>query len=315
MLRYAADRRTLAFVALYFVLQALLWSANPTAPWLVAAGMVLVAVLSWLIAVITHNTLHSPVFHRRWHNQLFQLALTLSYGWPVSEYLPGHNLSHHRFTQKRRDVMRTTKVDHRWNLLNLLAFFPRVASQLVGANYRYARLSRERRGAWYRQMRLELIVCWSANFALLALDWRRFLLFVFVPHLWAVWGITTVNFLQHDGCDGDHPANHSRNFVGRAFNWLTFNNGYHGIHHLEPGLHWSLLPSEHAVRVHPFIHPALEQRSLLVYLWRAFVWPGGRVRYDGRPMVVSGEGPDQEWIPELMGTRDGGPGELGQALG
>ena len=117
------------------------------------------------------------------------------------------------------------------------------------------------------------------------------------PTQYAVWGITTVNFLQHDGCDNDHPVNHSRNFMGKVFNWFTLNNGFHGIHHETPGLHWSLLPAEHQKRVAPFIHPNLDQPNFVVYLWRTFGWPGKRLRYDGAPLVLPQEGPDEEWIP------------------
>ena len=35
-------------------------------------------------------------------------------------------------------------------------------------------------------------------------------------------------------------------------NWFTFNNGYHGIHHMKPGLHWSLAPEVHAKELAPF---------------------------------------------------------------
>ena len=104
-----------------------------------------------------------------------------------------------------------------------------------------------------------------------------------LPHQYAAWGIITMNLLQHDGCDENSEYNHSRNFVGKLVNWWTYNNGYHTIHHMEPGLHWSLLPAEHAKRVAPFIHPNLDQPSLLAYLWRTFVWPGKRMTYDGKP--------------------------------
>ena len=56
-----------------------------------------------------------------------------------------------------------------------------------------------------RQLRLEIAVVWGVKLALFLVDWRKALLFVLVPHLFAVWGITAVNFVQHDGCDEDHP--------------------------------------------------------------------------------------------------------------
>jgi fatty acid desaturase len=81
---------------------------------------------------------------------------------------------------------------------------------------------------------------------------------VVVPQLIANLGIVGINFLWHDGCDPEHPVNHSRNFTGSLLNFLSLNNGYHGMHHEEPGMHWSLLPEAHARRIHPGLHPALE---------------------------------------------------------
>ena len=101
--------------------------------------------------------------------------------------------------------------------------------------------------------------------ALLFIDWRKALLFVLIPHVFAVWGITAVNFVQHDGCDEDHPYNHSRNFVGEWFNWLTFNNGYHGMHHVQPGLHWTA-PAARARRAASPVHSPGARAALALAL-------------------------------------------------
>ncbi|HSQ66798.1 MAG TPA: fatty acid desaturase [Polyangiaceae bacterium] len=297
MLRYRADVRTLAFVTFYYVLVTAEWRLAPWRWYVVVPLVALTCVVSWICAVITHNTLHSPVFKSRNANKLFQLALTCAYGFPVSEYVPGHNLSHHKFTQKRADLMRTSKARQGWNLLNLFVFFPRVGLDIFSENYRYAGMMKQKLPRWYQQLIIEMIVCWGSKAALLLLDWRKALVFIVVPHLYAVWGITTVNFVQHDGCDEDDEYNHSRNFVGKIFNWFTFNNGFHGIHHEHPGLHWSLCREAHYAELHEGIHPALEQKSLAVYVFKTFVYPGKRLRYDDKPVVLPEDGPDAEWIP------------------
>jgi fatty acid desaturase len=199
--------------------------------------------------------------------------------------------------------MRTTKVDFQWNLLNLLALFPTVAADVTRANIRYASFARESRPRWYADRRLETFVTWGLKIALLLVDWKKALLFVFVPHLGAVWGVTTVNYLWHDGCDTDHEFNHSRNFVGKFFNWFHFNAGFHGMHHLEPGLHWSLLPERHYEVISPHVHKALELPSFTLYMLKTFVFQPRRLRFDGQPVVMPQEGPDEDWITAASDAR------------
>ena len=311
MLRFTADRRTLAFITAYYALVVYQWMAPSPFVGVRIALVMLTCAISWIAAVITHNTLHSPVFKNRTLNRMFQVVLTCAYGFPVSEYVPGHNLSHHRYMQQRRDVMRTTKVNTSSNLLNFILFVPRVAFDVTGANMRYMKIMRDQRPQWFHQFIIEATFCWGSKLVLLAIDWRKTLPIIVLPHLFAVWGITAVNYLQHDGADDEHPYNHSRNFVGRVFNWFTFNNGFHGMHHLEPGLHWSLLAKAHEEQVHPHIDPRLEQKSLLVYVFHAFFWPGQRVRFDGKAMVIPEEGPDLDWIPATGGSNP----ELGAVAG
>ena len=295
MLRYRADIRTLAILTSYAGLFIVGWVLYPSGP-LLWAWVTVLCVVSWLCAVVAHNTVHCPVFTKRWMNRAFQVWVSLSYGFPISEYIPGHNLSHHRYTQMREDVMRTTKVRFRWNLLNLLFFFPAVTPAILRGNARFKRLRSHKATAWRRQFMLETAVVWGVKVALLLLDWRKALLLMVVPHAFANFGIVTINFLWHDGCDAEHPVNHSRNFVGPLLNFVGVNNGYHGIHHMEPGLHWSLLPQAHAERVRPGLHSALEQPSLPRYLFRTFVYPGKRIRFDGTPLVVADLGPDRDWV-------------------
>ncbi|MEZ4440688.1 MAG: fatty acid desaturase [Polyangiaceae bacterium] len=297
MLRYRADLRTLAFVAIYFGLTIGLWIVQPK-QWFIAVPWVIVTCFfSFFGAVITHNTVHAPVFEQRWLNRIFQVVLTLTYGHPVSSFVPGHNLSHHKHTQSRKDVMRTSKMRFRWNLLNGLFFMFRMAPDIMRADSKYAAAMRTRKPAWFHQMLLELISLYAVYAVLLILDWRLFLLYVYLPHRYAGWGIITMNLLQHDGCDETSAYNHSRNFTGRWVNFFTFNNGFHTIHHHKASLHWSLTPEAHAEEIAPHIDPRLDEPSLLAYVWRAFIWPAKRLRYDGTPLVLPEEGPDEDWIP------------------
>lgn len=306
-LRHRADLRSFAFVGVYFALVTAQWLWAPT-DWRVALPLfAATCVFSFLGAVITHNAIHAPIFTSRTHNRIFQVILSLTYGSPVSSYVPGHNLSHHKHTQSERDVMRTTKVRGRSNLLNMLEFVPRVAIAIMRNDAVYTGQMKDRHRAWYRQFKIEQTVVSGVTILLFFFDWKKALVYWLVPHLYAAWGIIGMNYLQHDGCDVTHPYNHSRNFVGKVINWWTFNNGYHGMHHLVPGLHWSLLPAAHAKKVAPYIDPRLDEPNFVTYIFRTFVWPGRRQMFDGSPVVLPEPSEDANWVPRPEET----PEDLG----
>ena len=201
--------------------------------------------------------------------------------------------------------MRTSKVRFRWNLLNLLAF-PFAVDARHPPGQRALRKAQGEPGLAASSCGSRRSIVWGVKLGLLALDWRKALCFVVVPQLIANLGIVGINFLWHDGCDPDHPVNHSRNFTGRLLNYLALNNGYHGMHHEEPALHWSLLPEAHARRIRPGLHPALEQPSILVYAWRTFVYPGRRETFEGKPVTFPDVDDDLDWVVPEREQRPGG---------
>jgi fatty acid desaturase len=294
-LKYKADRRSIAFLLICYALVAVGFVYQPQGA--TRVGLVAAACLfAFLCAVIAHNTVHVPIFKKKWMNRVFQVFHSFGYGHAISAYVPGHNLSHHQYTQSEKDILRTSKFRFRWNLLNQLFFTPRVAPAIIKAEMRYTKHARKRRPVWFKQMMTETLILRSAQLVLLLIDWQAFLLYVMIPHTYAAWGIIGINFVQHDGCDAASRYNHSRNIVGRWLNWWTFNNGYHGIHHMKSSLHWSLLPEAHAKELAPHVHPELDQKSLIAYCLRAFLFPGTRMTFDGKPVVLPELKPDEDWI-------------------
>ena len=218
-LRYAEDVRTLLFIGTYFLLLILAWTSThqPWYIWLIFS--VLLCLWSFFCATIVHNTIHSPIFRKKSWNKVFQMVLSLTYGHPVSAYVPGHNFSHHRFTQTPLDSIRTQKARFRWNFLNQLLFFYLMVPAILRSERKFIRRMRAERPKWYRQYIIESIILNTFRISLLILDWRAFICFVLIPHQYAAWGIVGTNYWQHEGCDETHPYNHSRNFTGK---WLNF---------------------------------------------------------------------------------------------
>jgi len=300
MLRYKADRRTLFVVTLYFVAAITPWLLWPNLNnWQTALLVILNCYLSFTCAIIVHNTIHAPIFKKKGMNKFFQVVLSFTYGHSTSAYVPGHNFSHHKYTQTDKDAIRTTKARFKLNILNQLFFFFIMSGDILKGEIRFAQKMRKERPEWFRQYLLELVLVIGTKIALLIVNWKCALLFIVIPHQYAAWGIVSTNYFQHDGTDHDHPYNHSRNFTGKGLNWILFNNGFHGAHHMKPNLHWSLLPAYHEEHLRPYIHPSLDRESLLAYLFETHIYPAKRIDYLGQPLVLAPEVKDVDWVAEV----------------
>lgn len=300
MLRYKADRRTLAVVGLYFVVAVTPWFLWPN----MGTGQILfwVAInclISFMCAVIVHNTIHVPMFKKRWMNKVMQVILSFTYGHSTSAYVPGHNFSHHKYTQTDRDSIRTSKARFKINFFNQLFFFFLMSGDIIKGELRFAALMRKERPDWFRQYVMEMILVVGVKVVLLFINWKCAVLFMLIPHQYAAWGIVGTNYFQHDGCDETHPYNHARTFTGGFLNYILFNNGYHGAHHDKPNLHWSLLPAYHNDKIVPYIHPSLNRVSLLAYLIEAHIYPAKRIDYLGNPLVLAPSTPDVDWVKDV----------------
>jgi len=307
-LRWDADIRMLVFEGIYFVSTALaLLYATPR---LDLSTFVLGFWLwfwSFVGAVAVHNCVHTPPFKVAWMNSVWSIVLSLTIGLPVSTYVPGHNFSHHRYIETRKDIMRTVQMTYKWNVLNLLLFFPSISIQTQRNDARYFMAQREKGRPIWHQVVLEAC-CWWASYAILAiLSPSQFVFWVLLPHLFAKDAIVSLNMLQHDCCDPNSKHDFARNFVGPVVNFFCYNNGYHTIHHMFPGKHWSTLKAEHDEKVKPFNHRNLNRENILGYMFEAYVYPGRRVMYDGSEFVLPADAtaPLIDWAVDAKETHDG----------
>jgi len=308
LLHYKADYRTILFVAAYFVIAYGGFFAYILYPdlrtWtVVIPWCTLTSFSSFSCAVIVHNTIHTPIFRKKSHNKIFQLVLSLAYGYSVSAYVPGHNFSHHKEVQSSKDNMRTSKARFRFHLLNQLLFFFIVTPDILKSEKKFIAKMKTDKPAWYKQWRLEMILVHVVRFGILLISLPTSLaagaIFIWGPHLYAAWGVVSTNVWQHDGCDINHKYNHSRTITSPLINFFLFNNGYHGAHHDRPSLHWSLLPAFHEKNIAPYINPNLSQSSMLVYLFKAYIFPGKRLNYDGSEFVLEDAVPDEDWVADI----------------
>jgi fatty acid desaturase len=225
---------------------------------------------SFLNGVVIHNHLHQGIFTSRRLNLWFRGVLSFGALYPVTANVAAHNLVHHHFDDGGRpDWVAPGQTQFRWNLMNLI-HFPNIVGTITFAGvHRWLQL--EGRLAFRRQYVFEQAVAFGVTGALLVLDFWPGLFFVVLPQLFGARWILRMNLIQHEGCDLGSEWNHSRNFTGRAYNWIMCNNGYHTIHHNRAGLHWSEWAAAHAREVAPRIDPSLNERSMTWYLVRTYL--------------------------------------------
>lgn len=305
LLRYKADKRTLAFVATYYLFtltgflyfdvlyEYYFWS-------ILIPLCILTSFVCFFVSVIIHNTVHCPIFVDKNHNKVMQYVLSFAYGYSVSAFVPGHNFSHHKELESAKDTMRTSKARFKWHLLNQLFFFFMITKGALRFELKWATKMKHEKPEWYRQWLSESILVNVLKVGALFVHLPAAIVFIWVPHFYALWALMGVNLWQHDGCDAQHKYNHSRTFTGKIMNWCCFNNGYHGAHHDRPSLHWSLLPAYHNKNIEPHIHPNLSVSNMPLYFWKTYIYPGKRLCYDGSPYVLPEKQEDEDWTADIM---------------
>ncbi|MGE0792260.1 MAG: fatty acid desaturase [Sandaracinaceae bacterium] len=276
LLHNTADYRQIGIVTLYW---GVLFSMYFVQEARNVVCFALACYLSFLNAVVIHNHLHKGIFKSKTANRVFRAILSFGALYPASANVASHNLVHHHFDDDGQpDWAAPDNVDFRWNLLNLIHFPNVVGPNTFNGVGRWAKTTRQK--DFHRQYLTEQVFAFGLTGALLVFDFWGGLFFIVLPQLWGARGILRINLIQHDGCDITSEWNHSRNFVGRWFNWVMCNNGYHTIHHNRAGLHWSVLADAHERECGARTDPRLNEPSMVLYLLRAFFFQFRRETHD-----------------------------------
>lgn len=288
--RFRADYRVLLWASAMPVVVGFQYLRPELIPYLFPLG----CYLAVTAGIFAHNHNHCPTFSSKRANTLFGHFLSLFYGYPTFAWVPTHNLNHHKLTNRAGDATITWRYTNRHNWLVASTYFF-VSSYFQSEPIKaYIRRAKEKNPRLYRSIVLQYVV-WAGTFAgLLGMSlWvhgfpKGLWVWTFasgIPAFFALWTIMLFNYIQHVHTDPWSPHNHSRNFTGKLLNFFLFNNGYHGVHHEQPGAHWSVLPG-HFAKVKDKIHPELQHKNFAWFLLATYVlaplWPRLGTRQIGR---------------------------------
>lgn len=276
-LRFIEGRRTVLWAFVLFPLVPAMAYLEPRALWFVTP---VALYLSYCAGVLTHNHGHCSLFREARWNRAYDLWLSLFYGCPVFVWVPTHHANHHRYSNGEGDVTRTSLHARHDTVPAALSYPLHSSRQQWPLIRRYVVEARQRGGARYERIIGETLAVALGHAALLALALLLhgfasgllvYGLAVGLPAALAASWMMLTNYLQHVECDSLSADDHSRNFENPWFNWLVFDNGYHTVHHEQPGLHWSRLRAAHRARASR-IAPHLNQNSPLGYCFATYVW-------------------------------------------
>jgi beta-carotene hydroxylase len=264
--RYAADYKTLLWLALATANALVVWFVPASRSWLVPLG----CYFALCCGLIAHNHNHCPTFKNRTANEVLNHVATIFYGFAAFNWVPTHNNNHHKFTNAPGDATITWRYTNKHNALIAFTYPFISAIAQVPVIDAYVKEQKEKRPALYRSIMGQLFLCWGLPVVLTFIDWRATVAAIWIPRGFSLYTIIYFNYIQHVHCDPYSKWNHSRSFTGKIANWLLFNNGYHAVHHLKAGMHWSLAPAAHAEVAH-HIHPELNPRSLFWWMFKSYV--------------------------------------------
>jgi fatty acid desaturase len=249
--------------------------------------------LAYSAGVIAHNHNHSPTFAGRRANTLFATWISFFYGYPVFAWIPTHNENHHKFVNGPGDATSTLQMDRENGLVAAITFPLRSASAQAPLVARFLERTRLRSPRTYAAYAMQKIVVFLGHAAAcgLAIGLHGVVTGALVyasalgiPAVGALWGLMFTNYVQHVDCDPTSRWRRSRDFVSSWMNFLVFDNGFHTVHHEQPGMHWSETRAAHARIVH-LLDPRLQESSIFGYAFRTYVARRGRPALrEGRPL-------------------------------
>lgn len=279
MLRFKADRRSLAYMVITTGVLILQWSLGEVQPFLYAFSLFMAV----SVAVMAHNHNHLPMWRSKVLNVFTDYWLTLFYGFPAFGWIPTHNMNHHALNNRDGDFTITYRYSEKNNLFTLLSY-PSISSfhqqRPIRAYLRHL-WAADRREFYLAALQYVALFAFVAG--ALLIDWKKALLFIVIPQQFALFAILVFNYLQHVHADEESEYDHSRNFVGPMLNTMLFNNGFHTIHHERAGIHWSNTPEAHQ-KIDALIAPELKERSFWWYIIRTYFVAPINKRYRKTPM-------------------------------
>ena len=271
MLRNKADIRSIGFMLVATAMLIIMWNYGLDLPWYAFIPLYIIQLQSAVsVAVMVHNHQHLPMWTNKIMNYFTDTWLTVFYGFPIFAWIPTHMTNHHVNINTEEDYTRTYRISKKNNLLTLITYPSLSGMWQQSAVVRFFIDTYKRNKSRFYTQLFQILSLVAFVLVAFILDWKKALLFVFIPQQVSLYSVLIFNYVQHVHADENTKFNNSRNMTGWLLNFLLINNGYHMAHHLYPKVHWADLPKKHK-EIEDKIHPDLIENDFAWWLLKTYV--------------------------------------------
>jgi fatty acid desaturase len=204
--------------------------------------------------LMLHCICHRKCFKKpyQWIHTYITWIVCPFFGHAPEGYFSHHMGMHHIENNMPEDTSSTMGYQ-RDSLKDFLAYFGKF--MLVGAKNTILYLYYRKRRKLYMRFTFGeytyILFCIGMCFV----NFKATMLIFIVPLLFARLVMMLGNWTQHSFIDSKDPSNaytNSINCINTVYNQTCWNDGYHIIHHLRPGMHYTEMPAEFMTRIDDF---------------------------------------------------------------
>ncbi|MFN8674421.1 MAG: fatty acid desaturase [Candidatus Sericytochromatia bacterium] len=196
-----------------------------------------------ITSLIQHNHVHLNIFNYKPLNVIFDLLLAISTGHICSEWILHHNIGHHK------SVINSENDTSRVKNLKTGKYMTKMEYILTGSIKIYPEcfkiaLNFYKEGKKYYLIKfiLESIFIISLHIFLLLVNFKMTMFFLLIPNIINRALVWLGAYWNHLEVPSNSIYDSANMYEGPIFNFISFNIGYHVVHHEKPTLHWSKLP-------------------------------------------------------------------------
>ncbi len=193
-----------------------------------------------------HCICHRKMFKKpyQWIHTYITWAVCPLFGHAPEGY-HSHHLGMHHIENNLPDDTSSTMAYQRDSVRSFLAYFFKFL--FVGIKNTILYLYNRKRKKMYMRLTVGEIAFYLFCIGMSFVNVKATLVVFIIPVLFARLVMMLGNWTQHAFVDGREPENlftSSINCINTPYNNVCWNDGYHIIHHLRPGLHYTDMPGE-----------------------------------------------------------------------